>query len=116
MSQKPARALYMPRGKDDCLPSKHRFPSDTRTITTGDIWRMTKRNIHNRYKPVSSELKHYIKLCYRWIVNDRAATTHSLTPCLVAAGWLARGAAEAAGLMPSQQSLTLQDKTLARKK
>lgn len=48
---------------------------------------------------------------YLGIVDDPAAATDSLTSCLVALGRLARGAAEAAGLMPAQQSLTLQDPT-----
>lgn len=50
-------------------------------------------------------------LHYLGIVDDPAAATDSLTSCLVALGRLARGAAEAAGLMPAQQSLTLQDPT-----
>lgn len=37
MSQKPARALYIPRGKDAWRPSRQRLPSDSSTMTTGDI-------------------------------------------------------------------------------
>lgn len=50
-------------------------------------------------------------LSYLGIVDDATAAADPLTSCLVAAGRLARGAAEAAGLMPAQQSLTLQDTT-----
>lgn len=41
MSQKPASALYIPRGKDACRPSRQRLPSDSSTMTTGDICRST---------------------------------------------------------------------------
>lgn len=50
-------------------------------------------------------------VCYLGIVDDAAAAADSLTSCLVAVGRLACGAAEAAGLMPPQQSLSLQDTT-----
>ncbi len=50
-----------------------------------------------------------LDLSYLWIVDNAAAAADSLTSCPVSVGWLACGAAEAAGLMPAQQSLTLQD-------
>lgn len=37
MSQKPARAEYIPLGKELWRASRHRVPSDTRVITTGAI-------------------------------------------------------------------------------
>lgn len=48
--------------------------------------------------------------CLR-IVDDAIAAADSLTPCLVAVGRLTCSTAEPAGLMPAQQSLTLQTRT-----
>lgn len=38
MSQKPDRAVNIPSGNEGCRARRHRLPSDTRMMTTGDIW------------------------------------------------------------------------------
>lgn len=107
MSQKPARALYIPWGKEDWRPNKHRFPSDTRTITTGDIWRGTAETSQTSRPPADLGS---CRVCYRGIVDYARAVANPLTSCRVALGRLACGAAEAVGLMPAQQSPTLKNK------
>lgn len=111
MSQKPASALYIPRGKDGCRPSRHRFPSDTRTITTGDIWRNAQHSgkyTQTTCQKITSLSGTGLDQSHLGIVDNAAAAADSLTSCLVAVGGMARGAAEAAGLMPPEQSLSLQ--------
>ena len=110
ISQKPASALYIPGGKDGCRPSRQRFPSDTRTITTGDIWRDAQHSgkcTQTTSQKIMSSSGNGLDQGHLGIVDDAAAAADSLTSCLVAVGGLARGAAEAAGLMPAEQSLSL---------
>lgn len=47
---------------------------------------------------------------YLWVVDDGAAAAHPLASGLVALCRLTRGTAESVGLMPAEQSLTLQDR------
>lgn len=113
MSQKPARALYIPRGNDDWRPSRQRLPSDTRTITTGDICGRTQNPSARNGCWFSIDLDEVlVSVRYLWVVDD--AVANSLAACLVPVGQLTCGAAEFAGLVPSQQSLTLQDRPKSR--